>query len=283
MAGLAGVFELEKLGAGAFRGAPSAEGGARVYGGHSAAQSLLAAFRTVELDWECRVLQSHFPRAGDATKPIDYRVEHVATSRNFALRQVIGSQDGKVIIASSASFQLPRDGLAFQYAGPPSVPLLETLARETDLYAEAIRVLNPDARGIQMLPSGIDARWCDPQNIIHPSVRDGANPMWMRLTQPIGATLLDRQVAIAFLSDFGMIEPGLRVHGFSFLVPEGLLASTLDHNIWFHRDSDAGQWHLRDTVCRSTHGGRAFMRAEMFDAAGALVVSIAQEGVMYRA
>jgi acyl-CoA thioesterase-2 len=227
MAGFAGVLELTESGIDNFQGAPSGEGGTRVYGGHTAAQSLLAGMRTVEPDWESCFLHTQYPRAGDPALPIDYRVERISTSRNFELRHVVASQAGKTIAASTVSLQLPYDGLDFQSPTLPAVAAPETLESEAVLFAAAVRERHPEGAALQFLPSGIDARWTGPQDMLRPSVRDAANPMWMRVTEEIGDTVQLRQLALAYCSDFGMIEPSLRVHGFSFLEPENLLASTI--------------------------------------------------------
>ena len=56
--------------------------------------------------------------------------------------------------------------------------------------------------------------------------------------------------------------------------------ATLDHAQWFHRDVDVGDWLLFVQDSPSSTGGRAMARAEVFDASGRLVSTIAQEGMV---
>ena len=49
--------------------------------------------------------------------------------------------------------------------------------------------------------------------------------------------------------------------------------------MWFHRPFRADQWLLYAQAIPGTSGGRAFARGSVFTRDGALVASVAQEGV----
>jgi possible choloyl-coA hydrolase len=76
-----------------------------------------------------------------------------------------------------------------------------------------------------------------------------------------------------------MLEPALRSQGLCWR-SEGMSLATLDHTQWFHRDVDVCDWMLFVQDSPSSQGGRAMVRAEVFDASGRLVSSIAQEGMI---
>jgi acyl-CoA thioesterase II len=52
-------------------------------------------------------------------------------------------------------------------------------------------------------------------------------------------------------------------------------------SIWYHRLARADEWLLFEQVSPIAAAGRAFTRTEVFSAAGELVASIAQEGLVF--
>ena len=60
---------------------------------------------------------------------------------------------------------------------------------------------------------------------------------------------------------------------------ETLMAASLDHCMWFHREVKADEWLLYDTDSPIAHGGRGLARGYLFNQAGMLMVSMVQEGL----
>ena len=58
------------------------------------------------------------------------------------------------------------------------------------------------------------------------------------------------------------------------------MTASLDHAMWFHAPIDFSDWHLYDLDAPWTGGGRGFNRGKIFGQDGALVASVAQEGLM---
>jgi acyl-CoA thioesterase-2 len=56
--------------------------------------------------------------------------------------------------------------------------------------------------------------------------------------------------------------------------------ASLDHAMWFHRDFKFDDWLLYACDSPSTSGGRGLSRGMIYDRAGNLVASTAQEGVV---
>ena len=84
---------------------------------------------------------------------------------------------------------------------------------------------------------------------------------------------------LTYMCDQIMLEPALRSQGLCWR-SEGMSLATLDHTQWFHRDVDVCDWMLFVQDSPSSQGGRAMVRAEVFDSSGRLVSSIAQEGMI---
>ncbi|HKT54786.1 MAG TPA: acyl-CoA thioesterase domain-containing protein, partial [Caulobacteraceae bacterium] len=68
------TLSLEPIEVNLFRGMTSGRDGPRVFGGHVIAQSLMAAYATVE-DRVCHSLHCYFIRPGDPSIPILYDVD----------------------------------------------------------------------------------------------------------------------------------------------------------------------------------------------------------------
>ena len=103
--------------------------------------------------------------------------------------------------------------------------------------------------------------------------------IWMRMKDDMGPGAALNQAALAFVSDAGILEASLRPHGMTFYTP-GLQAASLDHALWFHRPVKASDWHLYVQDSPSASGARGFTRGSIYSRDGALVASVAQEGLI---
>jgi len=59
-------------------------------------------------------------------------------------------------------------------------------------------------------------------------------------------------------------------------------ATSLDHSLWFHRDADPGRWLLFDQHSPAAADSRGLNLGSIFDDAGRLVASVAQESMLRR-
>ena len=107
----------ERLDEDLFRGSSPGNGRPRIFGGLVAAQSLIAACRTVS-DREAYSLHGYFLREGDTSVPVIYYVDRIRDGRSFATRRVVAKQHGKAIFNMSVSFQAPEEGLEHQLVMP---------------------------------------------------------------------------------------------------------------------------------------------------------------------
>ncbi|KXF55770.1 hypothetical protein AXA44_36670 [Rhodococcus sp. SC4] len=131
----------------------------------------------------------------------------------------------------------------------------------------------------------VDIRYIDriPWAVTEP--QEPKNRAWLRLPFSIDDSFSAHAAAVAFMTDFPMFEPALFPHGIPWAAVvsgEALFGSSLDHSVWFHQDARADNWLLLVQESSITTHSRGMCRAEVFDAAGALVASVAQEIVFVR-
>ncbi len=269
---------LEPLGDDAFRGDSRDSGQPSVYGGQVVAQALVAAERTVE----GRVphsLHAYFLLPGDVAAPIEYRVERLRDGGSFSARRVVASQGGRPIFAMIASLQSPGEGLEHQ-APMPEVPPPEALPPFAELRERWLADAGPvDPRLAAVLRAGraFEFRPVDPVNPLLPAAREPRQAAWFRAAGPVPDDAALHRALLAYASDTALAGTPLRPHGVSW--PQVRLAS-IDHALWFHRPARVDGWLLYAMDSPSAQGGRGLARGLIFDRAGRLVASVAQEALM---
>ncbi len=268
------ILKLERLEVNLFRGFSPKTGSRRIFGGQVIAQSLLAAYETVE-ERICHSLHAYFIRPGDPTIPIVFDVDRSRDGKSFTTRRVIAVQHGRQIFNMAASFQAAEPGLEHQAEAPPGpgpdgFPDISHV--EAD-YEEQMTGRRPE-----LAVSPVDMRFVEPSGIatgpLPPRQR-----AWFRVRHPVGEDPRWQQVALAFASDMGLLAPSTHPHAVRWSAPR-MQSASLDHALWFHRPTDLSQWHLFDMDSPSASGARGFNRGAVFRADGTLVASCAQEGLM---
>src|SRR5262244_2865687 len=94
---LLAILDLEQIENDIFRGRSPQDRQQRVFGGQVAGQALVAAGRTVPVNWPVHSLHAYFIRPGDPLVPIVYTVDRVRDGRSFTTRRVTAVQHGKAI------------------------------------------------------------------------------------------------------------------------------------------------------------------------------------------
>src|ERR1700719_2269330 len=107
---LVDLLHLEPIEVNIFRGTQPNEERQRIFGGQVAAQSLMAAGRTVEIG-RPHSLHAYFLRPGDPNIPVLYEVDRIRDGRSFTTRRVVPIQHGRAISHMSASFHVDEPGL----------------------------------------------------------------------------------------------------------------------------------------------------------------------------
>lgn len=276
VADLVSVLDLQKVSDTQFLGKTQWMPHGRVFGGQVLAQALTAAMRTAPKDRRVHSLHSYFLRAGDIEKEIEFQVEILRDGKSFSARRVHALQDSQPIFSMIASFQDDSAGLEHAERMPEGVPKPETLPSAAELLG---RIDHPAARYWS------SARPFDLRHVTEPvylrkaTVQEARQMVWFRAISemPEGTEL--HIAALAYASDYSILESILREHGLSWAHP-GLNTASLDHAMWFHRPTKVDQWHLYVQDSPAAQGGRGLSLGKIFDQAGNLVATVAQEGMV---
>ncbi|MDB5442574.1 MAG: acyl-CoA thioesterase [Phenylobacterium sp.] len=271
------TLQLERLEVNLFRGQTPDNQPGRIFGGQVIAQSLLAAYETVE-DRVCHSLHCYFIRPGDPTVPIVFEVDRSRDGGSFTTRRVVAIQHGQQIFNLAASFQVVEDG--FEHQLPmPAAPSWRDLPDEAETRRQLMKDLPDDAKKWMDRHRPIELRSEDARTYFKAGTAEPQSVSWIRCRDPIGADFRMHQVILAYASDMNLLSTAMRPHGVHWQTP-GFQSASLDHAMWFHRPLNFENWHLYDQDSPSASGGRGFIRGSIYAEDGTLVASVAQEGLM---
>ncbi|QQQ61036.1 acyl-CoA thioesterase [Paenarthrobacter ureafaciens] len=248
----------------------------RVFGGQVLAQSMMAGMRTVDADRGAHSMHGYFLRPGDANKPITFGVERLRDGRSFSARRVHAYQDGVPILSMIASFQVADEGLDHQTAMPEGIPDPESLPSTADLLSSFD---HPLARHMSS-ERPFDVRHVDPALYVTAPTRHVAtNAVWMKTMGPLPDDPNLHRAALAYASDYTLLEPILRKHGLAWMTP-GMSVASLDHAMWWHRPVRVDEWMLYVQESPSAQGARGLATGRIFNREGLHVATVAQEGMV---
>jgi acyl-CoA thioesterase-2 len=262
-------LDLAPAGADRFRGLPG-RGDGRVYGGMLLAQGLVAAGRTVD-EAAPHSVHAHFLRPGRYGIDVEWAVERVRDGQQFTIRRVDGSQAGRLVLALTASFTRPGDGLAHQDP-MPAAPAPDVLPDWEDLRVAILK--DQSARR----PDGpLEVRECDPAAAVPAIGRPARRALWMRLRGTLPDDTLLHAAALVFASDRGLLSTAARPHGLMWGARQG---ASLDHALWLHGPPRFDGWVLYASESPVAVAGRALVFGAMYSASGVRLASVAQEGIV---
>ncbi|MFZ6003405.1 MAG: acyl-CoA thioesterase [Actinomycetota bacterium] len=233
----------------------------RVFGGQILAQVLTAA-ADASPDKSVKSLTVLFPREGDTSKPMRYRVAKLQDGRTFGTTEVVATQDGKVIAVAAVSLHVDEHGL-HRSAAPPEV------GDPGDASPLELPMVPWEVRSVD----GVDL-----------ASRDAGPPrfeMWMR-----APALSDRrsvhQALLAHATDLTVIGTALRpFEGVSQADSTVTLHTAVtSHSMWFHQPFRLDEWLLVAQESPVVANGRGFGRGDVFTQAGQVVASFAQESMI---
>jgi len=248
------------------------------------AQGLLAGAATLDADGAGSTgerlphsVHAYFIRGGKPDKPVSFAVDRLRDGRSFSQRRTTASQDGMPILTMISSFQEAQGG-ADEQVEAPEVPRPEELTSALEIF----RTINHPVAKFLGRTAAFDLRHVEGNIYLTPGrERTGVQHLWARSRGrlPAEASQTVHRALLTYMCDQIMLEPALRSQGLCWR-SEGMSLATLDHTQWFHRDIDVCDWMLFVQDSPSSQGGRAMVRAEVFDSSGRLVSSIAQEGMI---
>ena len=269
---LVDLLDLERIEVNTFRGRHPVEERQRTFGGQVAAQSLMAAGRTVEVG-SVHSLHSYFLRPGDPSIPILYEVDRIRDGRSFTTRRVVAIQHGRAIYNMQASFHTDEVSIEHQFE-MPVVPRPETIARLDERIKddggnvdEWFKRQHPiDQRFVGELP------WSPTRS------KEPHQKIWIKADGELPEDPLLHACVITYASDMSLFDSILAPHSISWDLGT-FMGASLDHCMWFHRQVHADEWLLYDTDSPIAHAGRGLARGFLWNEAGELMTSMVQEGL----
>ena len=276
------LLELERLEVNLFRGvSPKEESQQRVFGGLVAAQALVAAGRTVDLDDEPRralhSLHAYFLRPGDPARPIVYDVDRIRDGRSFTTRRVVAVQHGRAIFNLAASFQVIEPGPDHQLE-MPDVPVPEVLPTLRERLAPYMSRFPPEMAQWLLREKPVEQRHVEDPPWLQPTVRLPAQDVWIRANGTLPEIPLIHECVLAYASDMTLLDTARLPHAVAYRGQ--LQMASLDHAMWFHRPFRSDDWLLYHQTSPSTSGARGLALGHVFRADGTLVATVIQEGLM---
>ena len=273
---LVDLLDLEAIEVNIFRGKNLDEKRLRVFGGQVAAQSLVAAGRTVD-QGRVHSLHSYFLRPGDPTAPILYEVDRIRDGRSFTTRRVVAIQHGRAIFNLQCSFHIDEGPGFVHQAEMPQVPRADELPTLRERLAPYLDQL-PEWFVLDR-PRPIDQRYIGDLPWLPSTSRETRQRLWVRADGELANDPLLHAAVIAYASDMSIIDSVLKPHEVRWKNGTTMVVS-LDHCMWFHRPFRADHWLLLDQDSPNAYGARGLARGLIFDEEGRLVVSLVQEGLV---
>ncbi|GAA4557491.1 acyl-CoA thioesterase [Planotetraspora kaengkrachanensis] len=265
----------------------------KAYGGDMVAQAAAAAMRSVpggEGGKTLHSMHSYFLRPVDIGAEVQYEVELLRDGRGYATRHVRGYQNGKPVYVCLANFAAGEPGGGFTPVAPLDVPAPE------DLPGSAAYLAGFGLEGTMTAQSqaywaggrGFDMRHVPgPVYLAVEGERVPHQAVWVRpfdALRPVEG-LTDEQrdmAALAYVCDYTILEPVLRVLGLAWADP-GLVTASLDHAMWFHRAPGPGVvdgWLLYVQEAGSAESGRGLAAGRFFTRDHTHLATVAQEGMI---
>lgn len=284
-ADLLAMLDLKPIEPNLFRGDSPDPGLNPVFGGQLIAQSMVAASRTVE-GRIAHSLHAYFIKPGDPKEPINYKVEALRDSKSYSTRRVTAIQHGNTIFSTIVSFHAGEQSAFDHQDTMPEVPAPEKLTVETlsrqPMFAEIPerirRWYEPD-RPIELPYPPIEVRAVEIGRYVGQTVPDGRVEFWVRVAQKLPDDPALHMCALAFASDWSLLDAVLARYGRT-IFDRSMLGASLDHAIWFHRPFRADDWLLYAEDSPSAQSGRGLARGLIFKRDGTLVATVAQEAAM---
>jgi acyl-CoA thioesterase-2 len=246
----------------------------RTFGGQVVAQALVAAAGTIDSTTNAHSLHGYFVREGNPREPLLFHVRRLRTGGFFMTRGVDAVQGGTVVFTMTASFHKGNRGPDHQLPmprviEPEDTALLPPAPSPRDLEER----LDWDLRHVPGADdSSLDAEPpCSPDHL----ARRARQTVWIRHRHRLPDDPAIHVAGLAYASDMALLGAALRPYSTG-----ELQVASLDHNVWFHRSFRADEWLLYDQQSPSASSGRALSQGHIFDRAGHLVATVAQEGLV---
>ena len=274
------LFELEKIDRDIFCWNGRNVGYKRIFGGQVMAQTLIAAYKTIDVEHFAHSYHSYFLRPGNMDKSITFTVDRIRDGKSFTTRSVKAIQEGEAIFNCSISFQKREKGLEHQIE-MPDVPEPESLKSEQEIREEILKELKMKKEDMPMFikQREIEMRPVEHQNYFKPERMPPYKNTWIKTDGSLPEDQVIQQAFLLYISDMGLLGAANNSVGVNFLT-KNLQNASLDHAMWFHRKLDLDGWFLYSIDSPVTRNARGFSRGSIFSRDGKLTASCTQEGLI---
>jgi acyl-CoA thioesterase-2 len=273
---VADLVAVERIGGRHFRSRCSEDNrNGRVFGGQLLGQALNAAQACVPQDRTPSSLQVTFMQGALLDAPIDYRIVPLQEGKRFSSVCVMASQGERGVIEAHVTFSTPIASAHHMLAAPADVPAPEHLASLANMFT-----LGERYRGVDWphyAKPCVELRVADPgQHLVGTSAQPRM-AFWVRLRVPLDDLPATHAAALAYLSDYWINSAAITHHIPARDAHAAAYIASLNHSLWMHTPGRADGWLL--FVCESPamQQGRALTHARIYDSAGVLLASVAQE------
>ena len=274
------LFDLQPVGGAYLAGRGQGNFSGRVYGGQMLGQALAAASAVASAGQAAHAIHAHFLEAGDASAPIRYAVFPLREGASSSVHRVEARQGRAAIFHATCAFARERPGVDWGHqSDPPAVAPPERCADVTDFVRGARARLSEDVVRRYGAPMPLERRLADPEGFFFGS-GERSLAIWLRL--PDGAAMEDdavRRCAIAYLSDAWVVRGALAGHP-PVAAASGARLLSLDHAVWIHAAPPLDGWLLYAVDSPYAGGGRGLGQGRLYDRAGRLIATAAQEGLV---
>lgn len=261
------ILDLEKIDSNIYRGPAIKSAFKRTFGGQVAAQTLVAATRTVDSKLRVHSLHGYFVGAGDSSKPTLFMVDRIRDGKSFVSRQVTAVQDGHPLFIMQASFHRTDD------VGPEHSDFMRRVPPPEDLVLDE-STMSPNSRALLQEWTDWDIRMVPQDQFEHNKYTVSQQVVWFRSKAKLPEDDTFHVCTLAYMSDMTLLHSSLVPHP-----DHPVQMASLDHAMWFLRPFRADEWLLYDQISPSAHAGRALTHGRIFNRQGELVAVTTQEGL----
>ncbi|GAA4503113.1 acyl-CoA thioesterase II [Actinoallomurus oryzae] len=258
----------------------------KAYGGDLVAQAAAAAMRSVTDGKTLHSMHSYFLRPADIGAAVRYEVELLRDGRGYSTRQVRAYQNDKPIYVCLAGFAAGEPGGSFL------AELTEPVPDPDDLPSSAAYLAGRDGgsmteRSKEYWSGGRSFDMRHVPGPVYLTVEGEPVPhqaVWVKPFDPLRpvAGLTDAQrdlAALAYVCDYTILEPVLRVLDLAWARPE-LVTASLDHAMWFHRPGPVEGWLLYVQEAVAAEAGRGVGLGRFFTPDRRHLATVVQEGMI---
>jgi acyl-CoA thioesterase-2 len=256
-------------------------GEGRLFGGLVAAQSVMAAIRTIDEAPEpgdsrpaslLHSIHAYFLRPGRYDVPIRIVVHRIRDGRTFTTRRVVAHQGGEAIFNMAASFARPEEGMSHQQPMPETPPP-DGLEEWTTLRHRAMGLPEPEE-----FESPIEVRVIDQAEFDDHETQTHERQVWIRPRGILPEDPALHTASLIYATDRTLLSTAIRASGRT--PGRTIMGASLDHAVWLHHPIRFDDWMLFTSQSPISHAARGLIFGSLYRHDGVQLASVAQEGLI---